>query len=82
MTSPMLASQTPMAKCRARNRSGRSTKSTSALGASVDVLVVKTVCAGACSDTSRQNDSLMARSSGTDSLIRSASPTAVGRSSV
>ena len=48
MTSPMFESQTPMAKCRARNFCGRSTKPASALGGRVEVLVVNTVRAGAC----------------------------------
>ena len=82
MTSPMLASHTPMAKCRARNFCGRSTKPASALGGRVEVLVVNTVRAGACLDASRQKDSLMGMDSGTDSLIRSASRTAAARSVV
>jgi hypothetical protein len=82
MTSPMLESHTPMAKCKARSFCGRATKRTNSLGARVEVLVVNTVRAGACLDASRQKDSLMARDSGTDSLIRSASRIAVGRSVV
>ena len=54
----------------------------SALGDRVEVFVVNTVCAGACRDASRQNDSLIDMDSGTDSLIKSASRTAVGRSVV
>ena len=75
-------SQTPMAKCKARNFCGRSTKPASALGGRVDEFVVNTVRAGACLDASRQKDSLMDRDSGTDSLIRSASRTAAARSVV
>ena len=82
MTSPMLESQTPMAKCKARNLCGRSTKPRNALGGRVELLVVNTVRAGACLDASRQKDSLMGRDSGTDSLIRSASRTAADRSVV
>ena len=71
-----------MAKCNARKFCGRSTKPASALGASVDVLVVKTARGGACRDASRQNASLIGIDSGTDSLIRSASRTAAARSVV
>ena len=43
---------------------------------------MNTVCAGACFEASRQNASLMPMDSGTDSLIRSASRAAAGRSVV
>ena len=43
MTSPMFESHTPMAKCKARNFCGRSTKPANALGDRVEVLVVNTV---------------------------------------
>ena len=50
-----------MAKCRARNFWGPSTKHANTLGTRVELLVVNTVRSAACLETSRQKDSLRTR---------------------